>query len=173
MPDLIIIAGPNGAGKTTFANRFLNDRPDLRFVNADEIERSLPERDHSSTERNIRAGRVMLEMIDALTESRASFVIETTLASLTYAVKIPEWRAAGYSVQLIYLRLPNADASVARVAKRVALGGHDIPERDIRRRFTRSLDYLESRYKPIVDEWYIWESLEDEAPRLIAAWDRS
>jgi predicted ABC-type ATPase len=115
----------------------------------------------------------MLEMIDALTESGASFVIETTLASLTYAAKIPYWRAVGYSIQLIYLRLPNADASVARVAKRVALGGHDIPERDIRRRFARSLDYLESRYKPIVDEWYIWESLEDEAPRLIAAWDRS
>ncbi len=171
MPDLIIIAGPNGAGKTTFANRFLGERTDLRFVNADEIARALPA-DLPDAERNIRAGRAMLEAIDALVAARTSFVIETTLATLSYAVKIPEWRAAGFSVQLIYLRLPSAEASVARVAKRVAQGGHNIPERDIRRRFARSLEYFESRYKPIVDEWYMWESLEDAEPRLMAAWDK-
>ena len=40
-------------------------------------------------------------------------------------------------------------------------GGHDIPEAVIRQRFDKSADYLERLYKPIVDEWYMWESLED------------
>jgi hypothetical protein len=38
------------------------------------------------------------------------------------------------------------------------MGGHDIPEADIRRRFPRSLDYLERVYKPLVDAWWVWSS---------------
>lgn len=42
--------------------------------------------------------------------------------------KIPLWRQHGYSVTLIYLRLPSVSDSLARVRKRVAAGGHGIPE---------------------------------------------
>jgi predicted ABC-type ATPase len=51
----------------------------------------------------------------------------------------------------------------------VAAGGHDIPEGVIRRRFAKSLNYLETRYKPIVDEWYVWDSLEGSFT-LAEAW---
>ena len=97
-------------------------------------------------------------------------MFETTLASLSYARKIPEWQQQGYHISLIYLRLPSVGASIARVQKRVAAGGHDIPEETIRRRFDRSLEYLETRYKPVVDEWYIWNSLEGDF-QLVEAWD--
>ena len=89
-------------------------------------------------------------------------MFETTLASLTYATRIPEWRAKGYYVGLVYLRLPNIDASIGRVRRRVEAGGHGIPEEIIRRRFSRSLECLEQRYKRVVDEWYIYDSLEGE-----------
>ena len=57
-----------------------------------------------------------------------------------------------------------------RVARRVAAGGHGIPEEVIRRRFSRSWDYFDSVYKHIVDEWYVWESVEgDFVPA--EAWD--
>ena len=32
----------------------------------------------------------------------------------------------------------------------------------IRQRFAKSVDYFEKHYKAIVDEWYVWDSLEDE-----------
>jgi predicted ABC-type ATPase len=38
----------------------------------------------------------MLRRIDELVEGGADFVVETTLASLTYAQKIPAWRKLGY-----------------------------------------------------------------------------
>ena len=44
---------------------------------------------------------------------------------------------------------------------RAALGGHDIPPNDIRRRFARSLTYLDA-YKPIVNAWYIFDSKEGD-----------
>lgn len=161
MPDIIFIAGPNGAGKTSFAREYLpEERANYAFINADEISRAIAEASLTQAQLDLRAARVMLDQLDMLVAANADFVVETTLASLTYAAKIPLWRQSGYRVVLFYLRLPNPDASVSRVARRVAAGGHDIPEPVIRRRFAKSLNYLDSRYKPIVDEWYVWDSLE-------------
>jgi predicted ABC-type ATPase len=112
----------------------------------------------------------MLGRIASLVDARQELMLETTLASLTYATKIPKWQQIGYSVALIFLRLPNVDASIERVRRRVAAGGHDIPEHVIRQRFMKSHDYLERIYKPIVDEWYIWDSLEGDF-KLAEAWD--
>ncbi len=165
MPTLIVIAGPNGAGKTTFAREYLSTEDRLfEFVNADEIARDL---DKPS---DIMAGRMMLDRIDKLADARADFAIETTLASLGYARKIPAWRVQGYLISLAYLRLDSVEQSIARVRNRVAAGGHDIPEDAIRRRFAKSWRYFESIYRPMADEWYVWASREGGFS-LINSWD--
>jgi predicted ABC-type ATPase len=99
-------------------------------------------------------------------------MFETTLATRTYARKIPSWRAAGYNVSLLYLRLPDVERSILRVRRRLEAGGHGIPEDVIRRRYEKSLRYLEEIYKPLVDEWYIWDSLEAEFT-LTESWDQA
>lgn len=130
-------------------------------MNADELARTLPEIGRSQREREIAAARLMLRQIDALSAAGEDFVFETTLSSLGYARKLPEWRARGYYVSLVYLRLENVEASIARVARRVADGGHDIPEEIIRRRFGRSKTCL-IHYKNLVNEWYLYDSLQGE-----------
>ena len=119
---------------------------------------------------DVRAGRQMLRLMEALVEARAAFMFETTLASLTYARKIPQWRQRGYAVALIYLRLPDVAMSIERVRRRIAQGGHGIPEATIRLRFAKSAEYFQKHYKAIVDEWYVWDSLEGEF-RQAEAWD--
>jgi predicted ABC-type ATPase len=172
MPQIIIIAGPNGAGKTSFANKhFDKPRGELAYLNADEMARGLPSCSRlTRAQRDVRAGRQMLQLMETLVEARASFMFETTLASLSYARKIPQWRQRGYAVGLIYLRLPSAAASVARVRRRVAEGGHGIAEAVIRQRFAKSAEYFQKHYKGIVDEWYVWDSLEGEF-RQAEAWN--
>ena len=159
MPRAIIIAGPNGAGKTTFAREYLSAEK-IEFVNADEIARTLLLQSRDSGVLDVQAGRIMLARIDRLVGAGVSFVVETTLATLTYARKIPRWRARGYEVSLIYLRLRSAQESFSRVRRRIEAGGHSIPEEAIRRRFAKSADYFESIYKPLVDSWYLWDSRE-------------
>jgi predicted ABC-type ATPase len=132
----------------------------FEFVNADEIARGSTLESNIQAQSDISAGRIMLDWIDELAETGGNFVIETTLASLTYARKIPKWRERGYSVSLIYLRLASATESIARVRKRVEAGGHSIPEKTIRRRFNKSLAYFETIYKPTVDVWFLLESRE-------------
>ena len=154
MPNLIIIAGPNGAGKTTFAREYLSGEKHVEFVNADEIAHDI------ENISDVLAARIMLTRVDDLIANKADFAIETTLASLTYAQKIPAWREQGYTVSLVFIRLGSAAESIARVRRRIAAGGHGIPEKTLVRRFSKSRDYFETIYKPIVDTWYLWESRE-------------
>jgi predicted ABC-type ATPase len=160
VPTLVLIGGPNGAGKTTFANEYLSvDERRFEFVNADEIARGLAGASAPAPS-DVLAARMMLTRIDELVDINADLAVETTLASLTCARKIPRWRQRGYMVSLVYLRLASVLESMPAFAKRVGAGGHGIPEDTIRRRFGKGLSYFETIYKPIVDEWYVWESRE-------------
>ena len=165
MPTAVLLAGPNGAGKTTFINQFLRERAAaFHFVNPDVVAREVPARPN----RVLAAGRLVLERLDELVAARADFVLETTLATRSHAVRIRDWKAAGYRVELVYLRLPSVEHSLARVARRIAEGGHGIPEADLRRRFPLSLDYLETVYKPLVDSWELY--LGGDGPPQLLDW---
>lgn len=172
MPQVIIIAGPNGAGKTTFASNYLEGRKErFVFVNADEIARELARSEPLQQQTDIRAARTMLGRIEGFVTARADFAFETTLATRSYAPKILLWRRFGYVASLVYLRLPSVEVSLERVRRRVAAGGHGIPEEIIRRRFGKSGAYFENPYKSLVDRWYVWESVEGDF-ELAESWDR-
>jgi predicted ABC-type ATPase len=56
--------------------------------------------------------------------------------------------------------------AIARVRQRVALGGHDVPEDVIRRRFHAGLSNFQEVYKPLVDEWVLYDNSGNEPVRL-------
>jgi predicted ABC-type ATPase len=161
MPDpakrILVVAGPNGAGKTTFAREFLPREAGCpTFVNADLIADGLSPFDPGRAA--IRAGRIMLRLMAEHVEKGQSFAFESTLAGRNYARSIPRWRAAGYRVTIFFLSLPSPEMAIARVAERVRQGGHDIPEDTIRRRFIAGQENFESLYKPIVDDWVLYDN---------------
>lgn len=153
---IIIIAGPNGAGKTTFAREFLPNEADCpNFVNADLIAAGLSP--FAPELAAFKAGRLMLEAIAEHTKRGESFAFETTLSGLTYAQMIPAWRADGYAVKLMFLALPDVEMALARVAARVAQGGHNVPEDVVRRRFAAGRNYF-NHYKQLVDSWQLYDN---------------
>ena len=113
----------------------------------------------------VAAGRELIRRLEELVRRRLSFVVETTLASRHYADRLRAWSASGYRTTLHFIEVPSADYVVARVARRVAAGGHAIPEADVRRRFQRGRPMFEGVYKPLVDRWYHWTS-DDQGLRL-------
>jgi predicted ABC-type ATPase len=162
---IVIIAGPNGAGKTTFAREFLPNEADCPvFVNADLIAAGLAP--FSPEAAAFRAGRLMLEEIKNHVRRQESFAFETTLSGLMYARLIPSWQALEYRVKLMYLSLPNPEMAIARVADRVAQGGHFVPESVIRRRFDAGLDNFSLKYKLLVNAWSLYDNSQRE-PVLI------
>lgn len=153
----IIIAGPNGAGKTTFARQFLPQEADCpTFINADLIAAGLsPFRPETAA---VRAGRIVLAEISSKVAQGESFAFESTLAGRGYARSIPRWQSAGYNVKIVFLSLPTPELAIARVAARVAQGGHDVPETAIRRRFKAGLDNFRKIYQPLVDGWVLYDN---------------
>jgi len=110
----------------------------------------------------MRAGRIMLELIEEHVARGHNFAFETTLADRGYARHIPRWQAAGYHVTLLFLELPSADAALQRVAERIAQGGHSIPEAVVRRRFLTGKANFETVYKPLVDAWALYDNSNGE-----------
>src|SRR6266404_1480756 len=158
---IVIIAGPNGAGKTTLAREFLPNEADCPiFVNADLIAAAIAP--FAPETAAIRAGRLMLEEINDHVIRGESFAFETTLRGLIYARLIPKWRGLGYRVKLIYLRLPNAELAVTRVAERVVQGGHFIPEAVIRRRFDAGWNNFNLKYKLLVNAWSLYDNSQQQ-----------
>ena len=95
----------------------------------------------------------MIQEIEKCVSQSESFALETTLSGLSYAKKINGWRNQGYKIILYYFSLPSVEFAIDRVRYRVSQGGHDIPEKDIRRPYTRSYINFEKIFKPIVDTW--------------------
>lgn len=162
MPNLFILAGPNGAGKSTSAPEVLNGpRRVDELVNADVIAK-----DQGVSE--IEAGRRTLARLEALARARRDMAFETTLASHSLLPRIRAMQEAGYLCHLTFFWLPSAEMAVRRVARRVAAGGHSIPEDVIRRRYERGLENLFSDYLGIVDTWRIVDNTAPPPGRLIA-----
>lgn len=137
-PAVVALAGANGAGKSTTGPALLRDTLGItEFVNADVIAQGLSAFDPEGAA--IAAGRVMLARLRELADRRVDFGFETTLAGRAYGGWIKELRRRGYSFHLIYLWLRNVDLAIKRVRRRVDLGGHDVPEETIRRRYRAGL----------------------------------
>lgn len=162
---VIIIAGPNGAGKTTFAREFLpHEAACPVFVNADLIAAGLSP--FNVEVAALQAGRLMLAELERHFQARQSFAFETTLSGRGYLRHVARWRAAGYQVKLIFLKLNHADEAVARVEQRVRQGGHNIPEAVIRRRFAAGLENFHRHYASAVDAWALYDNA-GEKPMLL------
>jgi predicted ABC-type ATPase len=162
MPTVYVIGGANGAGKTTTSLILLPTSLNIiEFVNADAIAAGISPLNPESMA--IQAGRIMLERLDLLSSSGADFAFETTLASRTFAPFLRKCKDRGYAIALIYFWLRSPELAIERVLRRVAAGGHSIPEDVVRRRYERGRTNLTSLYFPLVDEWIIFDNSESES----------
>lgn len=156
-PTIYLIGGCNGAGKTTFAREFLPKEVDcLRFMNADEIARGLSPFEPNAAA--MKAGRVLLsEVTDAIGQHH-TFGWESTLAGHAQAAALQRALRAGFTIELHYLFVPSVEVCLERIRERVRLGGHDVPPRDVARRFSRSLINLVNVYLPLAHRWTVWDA---------------
>lgn len=168
LPHIIVIAGPNGSGKSTTAPSLLKGALGVtEFVNADTIAQGLSAFKPEGAA--FYAGRIMLKRIHYLAKERMDFAFETTLASRTYAPWITELKQNGYIFHLVFLWLPSEEFAIARVAERVRLGGHNVPEEIIRRRYNKGISNFFRLYKPLADTWSFYDNSVAGSPKLLAS----
>lgn len=154
-PTLLVIAGPNGSGKSTLRRRLEAQGialPD--HIDPDEIASSL---DGEDTQRTREAQRIADERRARFLSEGRSFSFETVLSHPSKIAFMWEAWAAGYFIILYYVGIADPLVNVARVADRVAKGGHPVPEDKIRARYERSMSLLAEAAR-VADRTYVFDN---------------
>lgn len=160
MPTCTILAGPNGSGKTSAFGKL---NLEGEYINADEIAKTLAPGGVKSIQRQ--AAEIALRLIAEKIAKQESFIFETTLSSQQSIRLMREAKAAGFNVDLYYVALDTVERNIERVKFRIALGGHDIPEDAIRRRYKGSLAHLPQALA-LADEAVLVDNSEIQ-PRIV------
>jgi len=113
------------------------------------------------------AGRIMLRRLRDLAAGREDFSFETTLSGKAYAPLLKTWRAACYRIRLDFLWIPDLGITRQRVRQRVSKGGHNIPDEVQQRRLHVGIRNLAELYRPLVDEWRLYDNT-GHRPHLVA-----
>ncbi len=137
MPELYVIAGANGAGKSTLSQSILTEIP---IIDPDAIARKI---DPIQPDRvSILAARRAISLTQQYIRESCSFAVETTLAGNNYLKLMKSVKQKSWNINLIYVGIDNPETNIRRVRERVERGGHNVPIKDIRRRYGRSLNNL-------------------------------
>jgi predicted ABC-type ATPase len=136
-PVLLVLAGVNGAGKSSLGGDVMLRQAALSWFNPDAYARILVTGGVPQTQANARALQHGVDLLDQAVAAGHSHAFETTLGGETMAQKIAA-AAATHDVLMWFCGLASAEQHVARVAARVAAGGHDIPETKIRERWVQA-----------------------------------
>ena len=163
-PWLTIFAGPDGSGKSTLRAKIVSEGYDLgTYINADDIASAMVQLAQLKGRRAKREAfeRPAFEEAEArrqqCLEAGAPFSFETVFSHPSKIEFIKLAKAHGFRVKLLIVGTESAQISIARVKKRVAEGGHDVPEDKIVARYERTMRHLRIA-SLLADQTYVFDN---------------
>lgn len=136
-PVLMVLAGVNGAGKSSIGGNIMLRRAGLAWFNPDAYTRILVQCGLQPGPANARAWQHGVDLLDQAVAAGHSHAFETTLGGTTVTQKIAS-AARSHDVLMWFCGLATPEQHIARVAARVAAGGHDIPQNKIKERWVQA-----------------------------------
>ena len=149
-PMVLVLAGHNGSGKSTITQFF-----DIvgNYTNADDMVASTG---MSNEDAAVLADKMRYRSI----ELKEDFTFETVLSSHYKMDILEKAKSEGYFIKCIFVLTVDPSVNVARVAARVALGGHNVDESKIRSRYEKSLGNIR-RLMEICDILHVYDNTEE------------
>ena len=166
-PALVVIAGPNGSGKTELTTNVLGHEwlEGCEYVNPDNIARDRFG-DWNSPKAVLEAARHATTIRRACLAHRRSLAFETVLSTEEKVNFVRDALAAGFFIRLFFVATNNPEINAARVLRRVAQGGHDVPNAKILSRYSKSIANL-GEVLPLVHRGYVYDnSIDGASPAL-------
>ncbi len=138
-PRIYVLAGVNGAGKSSIAGAAFRSYGG-EYYNPDEAARAMMAANPGlgQTEASGLAWTQGRRLLERAIAERLDFAFESTLGGSTIPRLLAEAAAQGFEVRIWYAGLASPELHIERVRSRVRRGGHDISEKDIRRRYEHS-----------------------------------
>ncbi len=137
-PVFTVVAGSNGSGKSTLTSTARDKSQQTPVLDPDAIAKSLQET-LAAGNSSLEAGKRVLTLAEELIAARQTFAVETTLSGSTYLRMATRAKDAGFYRNGFFVGTTSVEINLERVRARVEKGGHDVPEKDQRRRYPRTL----------------------------------
>ena len=131
---LLVLAGVNGAGKSSIGGNVMLRGAGMAWFNPDTYTRMLMQGGLALAEANAQAWQHGVDLLDQAVAAGHSHALETTLGGATMTRRIAA-ASSTHDVLMWYCGLSSPEQHIARVANRVAAGGHAIPAAKIRERW--------------------------------------
>lgn len=161
LPRAFVVAGPNGSGKSTLIAQ-LRSQPDFafpeRYINADDMARD--DKEGTQEDRERRAFHAARDLRRQYREQGVPHAFETVFSHPSGLLDLQRLRDTGFDVTFVFVTTSNPQINVARVARRVQTGGHDVPIDRIVDRWHRSLRFL-PRAAEIAEHALIFDSSDE------------
>jgi predicted ABC-type ATPase len=163
-PAITVLAGVNGAGKSSVAGEFLQNEGDS-FFNPDTIAQKIRDLHPSIsfTQANAHAWQIGKSLLEQAIRQHRDYHFETTLGGRTIARLLEDAARSGHRLQIWFCGLASPELHLERVRRRVARGGHDIPEEKIRERWKSSRENL-IRLLPHIDRLRVYDNSAEGDP---------
>ncbi|MCC4599785.1 AAA family ATPase [Xanthomonas melonis] len=136
MGNILVLAGVNGAGKSSLLGSLLRE-DGATWFNPDAFTRALVEQGWILDDANAQAWQEGVRRLRQAMADGSDYAFETTLGANTIPRLLRE-ACAQHTVAVWFCGLSSVELHIARVAARVAAGGHAIPEHKIRERYDAS-----------------------------------
>lgn len=160
--QLWILVGGNGAGKSTFYKNYLEPLG-LPFVNADILARmAYPDAPEAHS---YDAARLAEQMRGELLLSGVNFCFETVYSHPSKIDFVAQAKALGYEVVMVAVHLQSAELNQARVAERVSVGGHSVPDEKVISRIPRTLQHIKASI-PLCNRVQVYDNSYEDNPFL-------
>lgn len=155
-PEVVVFAGPNGSGKSTITCMLKPTH--MSYINADEIKQAL---DCD----NLEAAKIADKQREEHVAEHKSFCFETVMSTDRNLNLLKRAKEEGFFIRCYYVLTAFPELNVARVASRVAAGGHDVPPDKIRKRYFKALA-LVPELIPVCDVCHIYDNTTDVPFRI-------
>ncbi len=161
-PQLYVFAGPNGAGKSTLSATMLP--PGTPIFDGDKelalLRQQFPGLDSGNLYDAVN-GHIYEDWKKRAIRSGSDCAFETNFRLPDVMRSVDQFKDSGYEVRLIFFGLDSIEASVERVAMRVAHGGHDVSPDNIRENYDNGLKNLGIYYERF-DSVHLYHNYENQ-----------
>lgn len=157
IPLAVFLVGANGSGKSTLRN-YLNLTDIQTNIDPDVLNRIYKNRYPDTF--FIESAKQALTMYKQGIASGVNICIESTLAGHGTIERIIRAKKHGYFIVAYFVGLNDVELNLERIKQRVAAGGHNIPEKNVRKRFTESINNI-IKVKDYFDELHIIDNSQD------------
>ncbi len=163
-PTITVLAGVNGAGKSSVAGAMAKEAHETHF-DPDEAARTILSihRMIRPMDANAQAWMLGKSLLERAIKERLTYSFETTLGGNTIPRLLEEAAQSGCELNIWFVGLDSADRHIHRVAARVTKGGHAIPEKKIRERWTSSRENL-IRLMPAIHHLLVFDNSAEADP---------